>query len=458
MKSSRSAVNQKTHAIPQLRFEEQELTSFSGLVVFQRLFAYLNLSARLRACFRHLNATPIFAPNKLVLLLIVHLLLGYRDLRHTRFYRDDPLVLRLLGLRQLPDVSTISRQLSSLDERSVQNLEDLQTQLVLERLSSLGTGHITLDFDGSVLGTGRSAEGTAVGFNRKKKGQRSYYPLFCTVAQTGQVLSRLHRSGNVHDSNGADEFILRCVEISRNAMPEARIELRMDSAFFSDEIVKALDRAKVLYTISVPFERFLELKDKIDLRVKWNEINEDTDFFEQRWKPKSWEGKHRFVFVRQFAAVQNKEPLQLDLFKPRDYDCNYQVILTNRRDVAPKVMALHNGRGSQENIFAEMKSQNALGYIPTRTWRGNRVYLLSVIMAHNLSRELQMLTNAPVQRNDAKRPTLWIFEKLDTVRRQIVQRAGRLIEPNGRLTLSMAANNAVRDKILSTLDAIDCAA
>ncbi len=70
-----------------------------------------------------------------------------------------------------------------------------------------------------------------------------------------------------------------------------------------------------------------------------------------------------------------------------------------------------------------------------------------------------MLTNAPVQRNDVvKRPTLWIFQKLDTVRPQIIQRAGRLIEPNGRLTLSMAANNAVRDKILSTLDAIDCAA
>ena len=60
-----------------------------------------------------------------------------------------------------------------------------------------------------VLGIARSRSiRTAVGYNKKKKGQRSYYPLFCTVAQTGQVLDVWHRAGNVHDSNGARAFIL----------------------------------------------------------------------------------------------------------------------------------------------------------------------------------------------------------------------------------------------------------
>ena len=72
--------------------------------------------------------------------------------------------------------------------------------MVLDRLKNVALARVTLDFDGSVIGTGRFAEGSAVGFNKKKKGQRSYYPLFCTVAQTGQVLNILHRSGNVHDS------------------------------------------------------------------------------------------------------------------------------------------------------------------------------------------------------------------------------------------------------------------
>jgi hypothetical protein len=70
---------------------------------------------------------------------------------------------------------------------------------------------VTLGFDGSVIGIQRLAEGTAVGFNRKKKGQRSYYPLFCTVAQTGQVSMSGTAQANIHDSNGAREFILTCL-------------------------------------------------------------------------------------------------------------------------------------------------------------------------------------------------------------------------------------------------------
>lgn len=44
----------------------------------------------------------------------------------------------------------------------------------------------------------------------------------------------LHRSGNVHDSNGAAEFITQCVARVRERLPRVNIELRMDSAFFSD--------------------------------------------------------------------------------------------------------------------------------------------------------------------------------------------------------------------------------
>jgi hypothetical protein len=107
---------------------------------------------------------------------------------------------------------------------------------------------VTLDFDGSVLGTTRFAEGTAGGYNRKKKGQRSYYPLFCTVAQTGQVLDVWHRAGNVHDSNGARRFILACLSEIRQILPKTIIEVRMDCAFFADEIIRLLEALGILYT------------------------------------------------------------------------------------------------------------------------------------------------------------------------------------------------------------------
>ena len=258
-KSSRSDIHRKTHALPILHFEDQQLTSFCGLVVFQKLFDHLSLKDQLRKCFKHLDVSPIYGHASIVLLLAFHLHLGYRELRHFCYYEDDPLVRRLLGLKRLPDVATISRTLSAMDSQSVEHLQQLQQALVLEHLSLLVLRRITLDFDGSDIGTGRFAEGTATGFNRKWKGQRSYYPLFFTIAQTGQVLAVLYRSGNVHDSNGAQAFILSCIEQVQNALPGITIEVRMDSAFFSDAIVSALDEASVEYTISIPFERFAPL-------------------------------------------------------------------------------------------------------------------------------------------------------------------------------------------------------
>ncbi len=49
-----------------------------------------------------------------------------------------------------------------------------------------------------------------------------------------------HRPGNVHDSNGAQEFIRACVEHLRQALPGIQIEVRMDGAFFSDALVTLL--------------------------------------------------------------------------------------------------------------------------------------------------------------------------------------------------------------------------
>ena len=458
MKPSRSAIRRKTHALPSLRFEDQQLTSFSGLVIFQRLFEHLQLKDRLRGCFRHLGVSPIFGHANIVLLLIVHMLLGYRELRHLRYYQNDPLVCRLLGLKHLPDVATVSRTLSTTDSKSVHDLQALLRSMVLDRVQVLKLRRLTLDFDGSVIGTSRCAEGTAVGFNKKKKGQRSYYPLFCTVAQTGQVFDVLHRSGNVHDSNGAQAFIVHCIEQVRSVLPGIVVEVRMDSAFFSDAIVGALDEAGIEYTISVPFERFSQLKGQIEQRCRWYQLNAQCDYFETDWKPKSWKRRHRFIFVRQRAKIQQKQPVQLDLFVPYEYGFTFKVVLTNKRLSAARAVAFHNGRGSQEGIFGELKSQNQMDYVPTRTWSGNQVYMLSAILAHNLSRELQMLTRGPERSTQQKRPALWEFEQLDTLRRRIIQRAGRLIRPKGKLTLSMAANEATQNEMLQILNAIDRAA
>ena len=451
MKPSKSEVHWKARAIPEVRFEDQQLTSFAGLVVFQPLFERLGLKARLRGCFEHLKVSPIFGHGTIVMLLIVHLLIGHRRLSELRYYQDDPMVQRLLGLKRLPDVATVSRTLDGLDKTAVQEYRTLSRSLVLDRLQALVPARLTLDFDGSVLGTTRMAEGTAVGYNRKKKGQRSYYPLFCTLAQTGQVLDVWHRPGNVHDSNGARRFILGCLSEIRQILPKAVLEVRMDCAFFSEEIVHALDALGIQYTISVPFERLAQLKRKVEKRLLWHRADRNVRFFECYWKPNCWEQTRRFIFIRTREPKQRKGPLQLNLFAPYEYGYQFKVILTNATLSARKLLALHNGRGAQEAIFAELKSQTQMDYIPCRGRAANQTWLLSAIMAHNLNRELQMSADEAERGTTEQRTPWWSFTRLGTFRMRLIQRAGRLTSPKGRLTLTLSANPAVQEELLHYL-------
>ncbi len=454
MKSSKSHVQSKAYCLPELKFENQALTSFAGLVILQKFFAAMNLKQRLQRCFAQLNQGKIFDRATVFLQLVVHLILGYRELQDSRYYRDDPLVKRLLGLKRLPDVATVSRALKQAGGQSVDNLRTLLRELVFQRVAVLGPARLTLDFDGSVQSTQRKAEGAAVGFNKKKKGQRSYYPLFCTLAQTGQVIDFLHRGGNVHDSNGAKAFILACIDAVRAVAPQAVIEVRMDSAFFCDEIIGALLAREVQFTLSVPFERFTELKTLIEQRRRWRRLNAESDFFEAAWKPRCWDSRFRFIFIRTKTKQQQKGPVQLDLFVPYDYGHDFKVIVTNKTISAKRVAAYHEGRGAQEGIFGELKSHCQQDYIPVRSQCGNQVYLLAGLFAHNLIRELQMQTTKPCRGTTAKRTSLWIFEKVDTIRKKLIQRAGRLTRPQNALTLTISANDWIQKRFMRIFNAI----
>ncbi|WP_373500722.1 hypothetical protein [Desulfococcus sp.] len=80
------------------------------------------------------------------------------------------------------------------------------------------------------------------------------------------------------------------------------------------------------------------------------------------------------------------------------------------------------------------------------------------MMAHNLTREMQMLAHPAAGRTLAKRPSAWKFQKLDSIRHRFIQRAGRLIRPQGKLMLVMSANKAVREDLLHFIEVLQKAA
>ena len=99
-----------------------------------------------------------------------------------------------------------------------------------------------------------------------------------------------------------------------------------------------------------------------------------------------------------------------------------------------------------------------MDYVPTRRQAGNQVFVLAAMLAHNLHREMQMLAGEQQRNTTERRAPLWQFTQLGTLRRKLIQRAGRLTQPQGKLTLTMSASTAVKSELLHYLDVLKQAA
>ena len=99
-----------------------------------------------------------------------------------------------------------------------------------------------------------------------------------------------------------------------------------------------------------------------------------------------------------------------------------------------------------------MDGSHVRGYV------GNQLNMFAGILAHNLTRELQMRLNPRERRTTAKRAALWGFREIETLRRTLIQRAGRIIRPAGKLILSMNSNARLEGDLRHALAILNASA
>ena len=219
MKSSKSNTHSKVHKIPEIKSDNSKLTSFAGALIFQNYFQKISFRSKLRDISKHLKDHSIYRIEKKLEVLLYLILFGYRFIANLKYLENDPIFKRCVGLKRIPSASSITRAMNNVDYKTYRNYKYLSRDIVLARLVKEKLTRVTLDFDGSVISTkSKTTQRTAVGFNKQKKGSRSYYPLFCTVAQTGQVLEHLIRPGNVHDSKRSHVFMRSNIQVGISQM------------------------------------------------------------------------------------------------------------------------------------------------------------------------------------------------------------------------------------------------
>ena len=171
----------------------------------------------------------------------------------------------------------------------------------------------------------------------------------------------------------------------------------------------------------------------------------------------SWNARHRFILIGKRVKRQHGQPIQPDLFRPVEYGCEFKAIVTNKRTDPRDIVAFHEGRWSQEGILAEPETHCRMDYMPARTRVGNQSYMFVGIPARNLTRELRIQIDHRARGTIPKRAALRCFRGMETLRRTLIRRIGRIIRPGGKSILSMNSDDSLEGEVRHALAALNAA-
>jgi hypothetical protein len=455
-----SEIHDRINGNLKIEFTEQKLTSFSGLELFNRYFRAIGLRSQIKDALHKSGVCGDYKASELVLTFVSLWLSGGNRLRHVRYLSSDWLIKRVTGVKRMATERTLSRWLKRFTVQALNALLSLNSALVLGTLKILELKRVTLDFDGTVLSTGDQVEKAARGYNPHKRFSKSYYPFLCHVAQTGHFLRVKNRRGNLHDSKGgALSMISDCIREVRESLGRSVvIEVRLDSAFFSEKILRFLIKLGIPYALKMPLWKWTGVKELINQRERWSIASPELSYFASTLSLPKWKLQVPVIIFRKLLTKNNvkSKSFQLDLFDPGDGIYEYQAIVTNQQLSASNVMDFYNGRCGMEREIAEIKTEYGFSNIPTKHFMANSSYQALAILAHTLVKNFQLATDqAPAKKKSSSRTTSYSFESLKSLRFKIIARAGRIVNVAGISTLKMATEPKVEADYRKIERAID---
>jgi hypothetical protein len=430
-----------------IEFTDEPLTSHAGLELFRRFCERAGWIDRLRDAFSERRFDTDYGSFRTTLLVVGMLLLGGSRLSHLRVLDRDPLFLRFVRLRRLPDERTLSRGLKSLTAPYCNQLNELLRDVAYQTCEEISLARATIEFDGTVLRSSECVDGAERGFSPHHPKDPSYYPLTAHLAQTGQLLGVWNRPGNVHDSVGAAEHLAALLADVRRRLGSIPLEVRLDGAFFHEAVLGVLTASRVEYAVKVPMWKWLGVRQRIAARRSWERVNGSVDAFSTRLHIETWGRTERIVVFRKRVSGKSRKNFQLDLFSPDDGHYEYSMVATNKTIGVQAVWAFMAGRGGHEKTLGELKQHLAFGTIPTQDWDANSAWQLLSALTHNLTRHFQVQTGAARRPNGRKRTCRYRFLSLRTLRFTLLQLPGRIAQPAGRTVLRIAASTTSRERI-----------
>jgi hypothetical protein len=326
--------------------------------------------------------------------------------------RNDESFLDALGASRIPDPTTEGDFCRRFGERDIESLQQAFDEVRLRVWSKQGKeffDQAIIEADGTLVETGGECK---QGMDISYKGVWGYHPLVLTLANTGEVLRIVNRSGNRPSHEGAatelDKAMATCfaggfqrvllrgdTDFSQTKYLDgwdadkrvrfhfgydAKQNLEDKAAALPEESWQPLERPPRYEVKTQPRRRPEKVKQRIvrerefeTLRLQSEEVAEFTH------QPAACKKKYRMIVIRKNISREKGEQL---LFGD---EIRYFFYITNDRDsTAAEVVFSANDRCNQENLLSQLHSGVRALQAPVDNLDSNWAYMVMTALAWNL--------------------------------------------------------------------------
>ena len=301
--------------------------------------------------------------------------IGIDKLERLKLLQKDPLITEFgISVKQ-PE--TVSRFLGNFTFKTTQMFRDINFKIFKRLLSKSKLKSITIDIDSSVINVEGHQEGATKGYNPKKLGNRCYNIQFAFCDELKAYITGFMRSGNTYTANGAAEMIKEIVANIKT--DDLEIMFRMDSGYFDEEIIEAIESTGCKYLIKGKVYPTLasQVTDPSIIFVRGEEGRETTELF---MKLNKWNKERRFIVAR--ILKPEKDRMQISLIEGDEYQ--YFFFVTNTELPSEKVVISYEKRGNCENYIKEAKYDMAVGHLLLKSFWANEAIFQMMMFAYNL--------------------------------------------------------------------------
>jgi hypothetical protein len=345
-----------------------------------------------------------------VLNIAYNLLAGGSRLEHIEARRNDEVYLDALGAVRIPDPTTAGDFCRRFTQGDVEQLMDIvnETRLrVWKEQPEDFFDEAFLDADGAIAPSdGWCKQGVDIAYN----GVWGYHPLVVSLANTGEPLFLVNRSGNRPSHEHAEGYLDRAAAPCRRA-GFRKVTYRGDTKFTQTKHLDRWDADGIRFIFGMDArENLKHLAEHLD-DLKYSELERPARYpiktvprqhrerpkertvaerqyetlkllgeevAEFEYRPVACRKAYRVVVLRRRLVVEKG---QLWLFEPDRY---FFYLTNDRTTSASEVVFLANDRCDQENLIAQLKGGVKALTMPVDDLVSNWAYMVMASLAWGL--------------------------------------------------------------------------